>query len=127
MSAETADFATVFGRLRQLLLDCASELECVRDEPGDYYLNTGHIMKNKQNLFFGAAQIRKNYVSYHLMPVYVFPELLAGLSPALHRRMQGKSCFNFKVLDQSLLDELATLTAKGLERYVASGYVSPAP
>jgi hypothetical protein len=51
------------------------------------------------------------------MPVYVFPQLLDGVSTDLMRRMQGKSCFNFKTVDEVLLTELAGLTGKGLEKF----------
>jgi hypothetical protein len=51
------------------------------------------------------------------MPVYVFPELLSAISPDLGRRMQGKSCFNFKAVDQALFHELEQLTAAGYQRY----------
>jgi hypothetical protein len=71
----------------------------------------------KKEMFFGAVQIKKNYVSYHLMPVYVFPELLKDLSPSLKKRMQGKSCFNFKKVDQETLAELGQLTARGFEQF----------
>ena len=37
------------------------------------------------------------------MPVYMFPDLLDGISPELRRRMQGKSCFNFKKAESALL------------------------
>ena len=117
-------FDDVFARLKDIMRPYGEQLECTKDEPGDYTVNTAHIMKNKQPLFFGAVQIRKNYVSYHLMPVYVFPELLDDISPELKKRMQGKSCFNFKTEDPGLFDELATLTAAGFERYGVSGYVS---
>jgi hypothetical protein len=50
------------------------------------------------------------------MPVYVFPDLLDGISPQLKKRMQGKSCFNFASVNQELFDELADLTRKGVER-----------
>ncbi len=56
-------------------------------------------------MFFGAAVIKKNYVSFHLMPVYVHPDLLEGISDGLRKRMQGKSCFNFKALDEDTLAE----------------------
>ena len=74
-------------------------------------------------MFFGAVQIKKNYVAYHLMPVYVFPGLLSGISPELGRRMQGKSCFNFKAADQALFHELEQLTAAGYQRYKEAGYI----
>jgi hypothetical protein len=53
-------------------------------------------MRNgKKVIFFGAAQIKKNYVSFYLMPVYMFmfPKLLDNISPELKKHMQGKSCF----------------------------------
>ncbi len=44
------------------------------------------------------------------MPVYVNPALLEAISPELRKRMQGKSCFNFKTIDMQLFEELAALT-----------------
>jgi pyruvate dehydrogenase complex dehydrogenase (E1) component len=52
------------------------------------------------------------------MPVYMYPDLLEGLSESLKKRMQGKACFNFKTIDPALLEELAALTQKGYERLV---------
>jgi len=51
------------------------------------------------------------------MPVYMFPELLAGISKELKQRMQGKSCFNFKAEDPVLFRELAGLTERGFDRF----------
>jgi hypothetical protein len=61
----------------------------------------------------------KNYVSFHLFPVYVFPDLLDGISETLRARMQGKSCFNFRAPDAVLFQELAALTKAGLARMKA--------
>ncbi len=74
-------------------------------------------------MFFGAAQVKKRYVSFYLMPVYAFPDLLKGISPALKKRMQGKACFNFTTIDDEMLAELAALTAKGFARYEKEGFV----
>ncbi len=116
-------FKQVFDRLRGILNEHAGDLVCEKDKSDDYYLNTKHVMKNKKPLFFGAVQIKKNYVSYHLMPVYVYPELLKNMSPELKRRMQGKSCFNFKSVDSGSFEELAALTEAGYEKYKSAGYV----
>ena len=116
-------FTDVYTQLVSIMRPFAAQLMCTRDDGQEFYLNTNHIMKNGKPLFFGAVQIRKNYVSYHLMPVYVFPDLLNGISPDLERRMQGKSCFNFKQANSALFDELAGLTARGLDRYREAGYV----
>ena len=53
----------------------------------------------------------KNYVSFHLMALYAFPEMLKSVSPALRQRMQGKACFNFTQIDDELFAELERLTA----------------
>ena len=116
-------FAACFAALRELLQVHADALVVVHDEADQYYLDTAHVMPNGKPLFFGAARIGKRYVSYHLMPVYVNPALLDGLSSSLRRRMQGKSCFNFTDVDEAQLGELAELTARGLADYRKQGYV----
>ncbi len=116
-------FQEVFDRLRGMLKDYTVDLVCEKDKRDNYYLNTKHLMKNKKPLFFGAVQIKKSYVSYHLMPVYVYPELLDSVSPELKRRMQGKSCFNFKSADAKLFEKLAALTKAGYEKYRSAGYL----
>jgi len=113
----------VFQELRKILYPYSSKLDCKSDEEGNLYIDTFHIMKNKKPLFFGAVQTRKRYVSYHLMPVYVDPGLLDSISPELKRRMQGKSCFNFKSIDKPLFKDLAALTKAGYRYYQDEGYV----
>jgi hypothetical protein len=73
-----------------------------------------------QRMWFGGVRTMKAYVSYHLMPVYSHAALAATIPPALKRRMQGKSCFNFKVLDPALFDQLEALT-----RDAAAAYARP--
>ena len=108
----------VFGRLREILAAHAAKLVVVRDKPGDYYLATTKLHPtNQQPLCFGMVRTGKNYVSFHLMPVYGYPPLLDGLSPALKKRMQGKACFNFTEVDETLFAELTALTARGLAAF----------
>lgn len=116
-------FQDVFEKLKSILAPYTSELTCTADDSNNFYLDTLYLRKNKTALFFGATNINKSYVSYHLMPVYIFPELLERISPELKRRMQGKSCFNFKTVDQTLFDELATLTEAGYQQYKTAGYL----
>ena len=118
-----SDLAAVYAELRKIMAPYAARLQARRDDGEELYLDTRHLQKNKTPLFFGAVQIKKAYVAYHLMPVYVKPELLDGLSPALKARMQGKSCFNFKTSEPALFEELAALTKAGYESYQAQGFV----
>jgi hypothetical protein len=47
----------------------------------------------------------------------MYPDLLKDISPELKKRMQGKSCFNFKKVEPALFAELAELTRKGAEKF----------
>jgi hypothetical protein len=70
------------------------------------------------------VEIGKAYVSYHLMGVYVNPPLMASMSAPLRARMQGKSCFNFKSVDEELFKELERVTAKSIDGMRAIGYIA---
>ena len=117
------EFEAIFERMKAMLAQYAPRLRVREDTPRDYYLETEYSEKWKKPLFFGSAAIKKNYVSYYLMPVYMYPELLEQASPELKKRMQGKSCFNFKRLDGGLLGELEALTRQGFEKFQAEGLV----
>ena len=111
------DFPIVFEELKQMLKPYASRLTITADTPKAYSLDGPYSEKWKQALFFGSAQIKKNYVSFYLMPVYMFPELLNRISPELKKHMQGKSCFNFKKVEPELFEELAALTRVGFNEF----------
>jgi hypothetical protein len=117
------DLGAVFSDLRDIMFPYAGHLVRTVDGPEELYLDTTHLQGNGKPLWFGGVQIRKRYVSYHLMPVYLNPRLLEGISPELRKRMQGKSCFNFSTADASLLAELAALTRAGFEDYRSQGLV----
>ncbi|MEX1058476.1 MAG: hypothetical protein WED11_12135 [Natronospirillum sp.] len=118
-----SEFAPLFEELRGIMLPYAEQLVCTVDDHNELSLDTRHLMKNKKPLWFGGVQIKKRYVSYHLMPVYVNPKLLDGLSPELKKRMQGKSCFNFRKSEASLVEELSAFTKAGFEDYRTQGFV----
>ena len=111
------DFPLVFEELKTILKPYAEKLTLTADTADAYSLDGPYSEKWKKEIFFGAAQIKKNYVSFHLMPVYMYPDLLQGISPELKKRMQGKSCFNFKKVEPDLFKELAELTQKGVEKF----------
>lgn len=117
------DFTAVFAALHKILAPYAAKLDTKKDEEAELYVDTRHIQKNKKPLFFGAVQLKKSYVSFHLMPVYVKPELLESVSPELKQRMQGKSCFNFTAVEPALLNELSALTRASYASYKEQGFV----
>jgi hypothetical protein len=58
------------------------------------------------------------------MGVYGNPKLLEACSGKLRAHMQGKSCFNFKVMDEALFNELEQLTADSLAAMKKAGFIS---
>jgi len=111
------DFNQVFAKLKSILQPYVKKMDVAQDSQTYYLLNTRYIMKNKQPLCFGGVRLGKAYVSFYLMSVYASPDMLKTMSPELKKRMQGKSCFNFKEVDESLFKELAKLTKAGAARF----------
>ena len=107
--------ADTFAVLRQMLAAHSKRLIVTVDKPGDYQV-ASPTMQDRigRPLYVAGVKAGKNYVSYHLMPVYMRPELLKTLSPRLTKRMQGKSCFNFTTVDPDQLKELGDLTRAGI-------------
>ncbi len=118
------EFPIIFASLKAILLPYLSKLIVKVDTTEGFSLDGPYSQKWKKELFFGAAQIKKNYVSFYLMPVYMYPDLMKSISPELKKHMQGKSCFNFKKMEQSLFDELSQLTQQGFERFIKEEYSS---
>jgi hypothetical protein len=116
MSSQT-DFPIVFEHLKNILEPFAPKLTVTADTMSAYSLDGPYSEKWKKELFFGSAQLKKNYVSFYLMPVYMYPDLLEGISPELKKHMQGKSCFNFKKVEPELFEELANLAEKSYARF----------
>jgi hypothetical protein len=114
------DLTPVFDRLRTIMARHADGLVVVRDEPGDYYLNTHHVRADGYVMMFGAVQTRARYVSYHLMLLGYGPDRL-GASAALQARMQGKACLNFTRVDEDLFAELDEVTGRAVA--ASAGFV----
>jgi len=111
------DFIPVFEHLKKILKPYAPKLTVTADTPAAYSLDGPYSEKWKKVVFFGSAQIKKNYVSFYLMPVYMYPDLLKDISLRLKKHKQGKSCFNFKQAEPELFKELAALAKQGYERF----------
>ena len=116
------DFDAVFAALKRIYTPYAGAAVVTHDAPRKYLLGTQEVRaKDGYRTAFGGVDITSNYVSAHLMPVYVHPELLADNSPELEKRMQGKSCFNFRTVQPDLFDEYSKLVAIGFERFKQDG------
>lgn len=118
-----ADFQAIFAALKPVLGKCAGRLAVKTETPAEYTLVTCGASPFKQHkgqpMWFGSVKLGKAYVSYHLMPLYMHPGLQKAVSPELKKRMQGKSCFNFKTEPEpGMLADLARLTEDSLTDWV---------
>jgi hypothetical protein len=113
-----ADFGAVHARLRDILLPYGRDYVITRDDPGGVTLEVPGL-EGKPWGYVAGTRVGKRYVSFYLMPVYASAELSDSVSPALAKRRQGKSCFNFTTLDEPLLAELEGLAAKGIPGFAA--------
>lgn len=116
-----SDFASVYASLHAILKKHERMLRVLKDGPGGYELAAGYSEKYNRDVWFGGIRTGKSYVSFYLMPLHMHPELLKKTTPELKKRMQGKSCFNFKRVEPELLRELAGLTKSCVERFKKEG------
>jgi hypothetical protein len=111
-------FAETFAALRAMLQRHAKRMIVTVDAPDDYQLASPTMTDRVgRPLFCAAVQIRKRYVSYHFMPIYINKALRDSLSESLKRRLQGKGCFNFTTVDARELRDLAAVTKKGIDGF----------
>jgi hypothetical protein len=123
-----ADFAHVFSTLKAVLAVHAKRLSVKSDSPSDYTLVTkspSSFPQHKgQPMYFGSVRLGKAYVSFHLMPLYMNPTLANTISPDLKKRMQGKTCFNFKKdPEAAIVAELKELTGAGLKQWSGQNWL----
>src|SRR6185503_11666890 len=110
----SAEFDAVHERLKAILEPWATDgLVITQSGPRGVALEIAGL-EGKPWGYVAGTRLGKSYVSYYLMPVYGNPDLASTISPALAKRRQGKACFNFTKVDETLLDELATLTARSI-------------
>jgi hypothetical protein len=127
-----ASLQAVFTKLRTLIEAHAGEFHVAYDTNSRYGLE-GPVGPATVRAWGGKTRttmipvawvlVRKAYVSYHLIGVQGNPRLTATLSEGLRARMQGKSCFNFKTVDEALFHELSRVTAESLHGMKKAGYV----
>ncbi|HEY4361163.1 MAG TPA: hypothetical protein VGN17_09350 [Bryobacteraceae bacterium] len=117
-----AAFTDVFAALKPVLTkhgtrlavktDTATKYAVVGKTASPFPQHKGHPLE------FGSVVVGKAYVSLHLMPIYMNEPLQASISAELKKRMQGKSCFNFKTVPEPVLvDELNRLTEAAFQQW----------
>jgi hypothetical protein len=114
------EFEFAFQGLRKILKPYDAKLRVTKDGPGGYMSESKSIRYQGKPVMF-AAITSKSYVAFHLFPMYMFPDLLKGISPELKKSMQGKTCWNFKRAEEPLFTELGGLVDASFRRFAEFG------
>ena len=111
-----ADLVAVEAGLNQIIDPYRDRLE-----PATIYnIPTLRRPGAKAHDWFAFVKPSSKHVSFFLMPIVTWPELLDGCSEALLKRRQAKSAFNFAAVDEALFGELEALVARAFARYAAA-------
>jgi hypothetical protein len=128
----SSEFGPVFTRLREILTRHAQGLTVSKDTrdnftleapPGAATLRSWGGQVRQGSIPVAWVEVGKAYVSYHLMGAPGNSKLLSSLSKELRARMQGKSCFNFKSVDDSLFSELERVTGESIAGMRKAGFI----
>jgi len=113
----------VFAALKKILKPYEKHLQVQPIKADFYALVTRKAVHNGKPIWFGGIRVGKNYVSYHLVPVYMNTAMQKRIPAELKKRMQGKACFNFTEVDPTLFLQLEELTSAGFQGYQALNYI----
>ena len=134
----TTTLQPVFARLRRVLVASAPGYSVSEDTArrfglegpvGPATLQAWGGKVRAQAIPVAWVEVRKAYVSYHLIMIGIVEnaKLAASLSAALRTHMHGKSCFNFEVVDDALMPELERVTTESLCGMKKAGYIGDTP
>ena len=126
--AMAGDFEVAFAELKRVFAGHLSRLAVKEDSATEYTVTcrapSPFPQHKGQPMWFGSVRQGKAYVSFHLMPLYMNPPLLRDVSPSLKKRMQGKTCFNFKAVPEpELLKDLRQLVEAAINDWAAKKYI----
>ncbi len=102
--------------LSDLPIDRKTEVEkvwqVVRDNVPDGYseeIDEKYLsFKVDKDWYVGLAN-QKNYISLHLLPIYIYPEFRAKFDEANRKVKCGKGCINFKSAEDLPLETIAEI------------------
>ena len=115
MAPSVAQLNAVEVRLRHLLVPYEDRLEW-----GTIYgIPTLRRPGAKGHEWFAFVKPAAKHVSFYLLPVHEHASLRSSLSPALAKKLTGRSTFNFAAVDEPLFAELESVIARAFDLYMA--------
>ncbi len=117
---ETTDFKEIFARIKKQMLPYSKKMDVRVDKDSVYHL---YIIKDIElagrkykEIYFGGVLVQKTMVAFYFFPIYSHPTAFVIPAP-IKKNLKGKSCFNFKKLDDVQEKAIAALLKEGLDLY----------
>lgn len=108
----TAD--ELLAELRALLVPYEDVLEAHEL----YGIEVLHRHGARTHDWFAGVRPGKGTAKLMLLPIKTHPEVIAGISPQLRKRVSGDALFTLKPGDESLLPELEQVVQRSFDAYV---------
>ncbi len=93
--------------------------ELIGNKPVPY----GSKKKIVPGMYFSSVVARKDMVSFYFFPIYYLKKDYQDIIPTLIKSLKGKTCFNFKKMEQLNAKELDIMLKKGVQAWKKSGYM----
>jgi hypothetical protein len=117
---ETTDFHEIFTRIKKLLVPYGKKMDTRVDKDGQYQLyilNEFEFAGRKfKECYFCGIVIQKTMVAFYFFPIYTHPAKFVLPAP-IKKNLKGKSCFNFKKMDDEQEKAIAQLLREGEALY----------
>ena len=121
------DLNTIFQSLKDLLSPYAPPLVPKMDDASHYDLWSIKTLviegRKRKEVYFAGLIVRKDYVGFYFMPVYVESDLKSVFAPELLKLLKGKSCFHIRKLTPELLGQVEAALKIGYDLYRERGWV----
>jgi hypothetical protein len=114
MAPSVAALNEVEVRLRTLLVPYEDRLEWATI----YGIPTLRKAGATAHHWFAFVKPAAKHVSFYLLPIHEHASLRSSLSPALAKKLTGRSTFNFAAVDEALFTELEAVIAKAYDLYL---------
>ncbi len=75
-------------------------------------------------MYFSSVVARKDMISFYFFPIYYHASDFIDLIPTMKKHLKGKTCFNFKKLEQVNEKELINLLKRGVKAWKTLGYLT---
>jgi hypothetical protein len=117
---ETTDFPGIFARIKKQLLPYSRKMDLRVDKEGNFQLYIVNDIEFAGRLFkefyFGGIGIKKTMVAFYFFPIYTHPQNFT-IPAAIQKNLKGKSCFNFKKIDDAQEKAIGQLLNDGFSFY----------